>query len=89
MFMFLGEISPQFQIHTRVPQDDALSIIIFNCVLHKIMKEFQTVILHGTRLSSKNKGVSVTCLAFADNLILLATLEGIDFPAKKYQDYSG
>ena len=69
---FLGEISEPFEIHTGVRQGDGLSPLLFNIVLDKIIKEWETKV-KGIQLGKTraNKTI-IKCLAFADDLVILS-----------------
>jgi Reverse transcriptase (RNA-dependent DNA polymerase). len=72
---FRGEISRPFQIRTGLRQGDGLSPTLFNVVLDKIMKTLWTKNNSGAVIGTKNKNVKIKCLAFADDLALLAETE--------------
>lgn len=69
---FMGELSESFEIKTGVRQGDGLSPLLFNCALEKVVREWNMKIDSGIRLGPKNKGIKVNCLAFADDMALLA-----------------
>lgn len=74
---FMGELSSEFEIKTGVRQGDGLSPLLFNLILNKVIKEWikelkEKEIFDPIRLGSKNLGVEVICLAFADDLAILA-----------------
>lgn len=73
----MGNISDPFEIQTGVRQGDGLSPLLFNLVLDKVIKEWESElkkeeIYKPIRMGTKNKGVKVTCLAFADDLAIFA-----------------
>lgn len=73
---FMGVLSKPFEIKTGVRQGDGLSPLLFNCALEKVVREWDSRARGGIRLGTKNKGITIKCLAFADDLALLAeTLE--------------
>lgn len=71
---FRGELSEPFQIATGVRQGDQLSPLLFNCVLEKIIREWSSTIptTSGIQVGYKRDGLLVNCLAFADDLALIA-----------------
>lgn len=77
---FQGEISEAFEIKTGVRQGDGLSPILFNVVLEKIVRTWRTALtedgIDGICLGPKRQGVKVDCLAFADDMALLAEGKG-------------
>lgn len=73
---FMGELSEPFEIRTGVRQGDGLSPLLFNCALEKVVREWDAKTRGGIRLGTKNKGITIKCLAFADDLALLAETWG-------------
>ena len=51
---------------------DGLSPLLFNSALEKVVREWNARTRGGIRLGTKNKGITIKCLAFADDLALLA-----------------
>ncbi|MXP61689.1 reverse transcriptase domain-containing protein [Pantoea sp. Taur] len=72
---FRGVTSEPFTIDTGLRQGDGLSPLLFNVVLDKIMKDFWKENDIGATLGGKKKGLKVRCLAYADDLALLAESE--------------
>ena len=75
---FRGTLSESFEIKTGVRQGDGLSPLLFNCALDKVIREWRKEmekqnIPNGIYLGHKRKGLVVDCLAFADDLALLAS----------------
>lgn len=70
---FRGEVSEKFEVKTGLRQGDGLSPLLFNCVLEKIMREWNKRCPPTIKIG---KEITVNCLAFADDLALLSsTLE--------------
>lgn len=71
---FRGQLSESFSIKTGVSQGDGISCILFNCVLEKIIREWTRIIPENTglRMGIKADNLRIPCLAFADDLTLLA-----------------
>jgi len=72
---FMGEKSEKFQITTGVRQGDGLSPLLFNLALDKVMREWQQTLKdqkHWKPLKISRKKIEVSCLAFADDLAILA-----------------
>lgn len=68
---FMGEISEPFEIETGVRQGDGLSPILFNIVLEKIIREWETHI-KGIQIGvKKGNRIKVKCLAFADDIAII------------------
>lgn len=73
---FHGEVSDPFEIKTGVRQGDGLSPILFNIILEKIMRNWEKALeaegIQGIHLGRKGQNLEIKCLAFADDLALLA-----------------
>ena len=74
---FMGEISEPFEIKTGVRQGDCLSPLLFNCVLDKVIKEWEKELAEKgikdqVRIGYKKENITINCLAFADDLVLLS-----------------
>ena len=69
---FMGEQSKTFKIDTGVRQGDNLSSLLFNCVLEKIVREWRKAGAPAHQLGPKLKGITLYCLAFADDMALIA-----------------
>lgn len=79
---FMGEISEPFLIKTGVRQGDGLSPLLFNIVLDKVIKEWEKELKNQSywkpiHLGRTKDNVEVSCLAFADDLAILADNEEI------------
>lgn len=62
-------MSEPFEIRTGLRQGDGLSPILFNCVLEKIMREWNKKCQPNIKIG---RNIRLNCLAFADDLALLA-----------------
>lgn len=69
---FMGELSAPFEIKTGVRQGDGLSPLLFNCALEKVVREWEKTASGGIRLGSVSRDIKIKCLAFADDMALLA-----------------
>lgn len=74
---FRGILSESFEIKTGVRQGDGLSPLLFNCALEKVIREWRKELARqgvasGISLGHKRDGLTVDCLAFADDLALLS-----------------
>lgn len=74
---FRSSISDPFQIKTGVRQGDGLSPLLFNCALEKVIRDWRTEvhkhkIPSGVTIGRIRSGISIDCLAFADDLALFA-----------------
>lgn len=75
---FRNDFSKPFDINTGLRQGDGLSPLLFNCVLEKIMREWGKVCQPNIKIG---KNIKLNCLAFADDLALLAN----DIEEAKFQ----
>ena len=78
---FRGETSRLFEIKTGVRQGDELSPLLFNFVLEKVIREWRKSLdenqINGkVKLGYKRDNLSVDCLAFADDLVILSRFNG-------------
>lgn len=73
----MGEVSESFVIRTGVRQGDGLSPLLFNLVLDKVMREWRENLIQKNMWKPIKIGrkVQITCLAFADDLAILAETE--------------
>ena len=76
----MGEISESFLIKSGVRQGDGLSPLLFNLVLDKVIKEWEKTLREQghwkpIRLGRPKDNIEVSCLAFADDLAILADNE--------------
>ncbi|XP_068085157.1 uncharacterized protein [Anabrus simplex] len=69
---FLGYTGVLPVNHILDDASDELSPILFNCALEKVVREWDKTSSGGIRLGSVNKGIEMKCLAFADDMALLA-----------------
>lgn len=74
---FMGELSKEFEIKTGVRQGDGLSPVLFNCVLEKIIREWEKELdkkglLNQVYIGGSKNGIKINCLAFADDLAILS-----------------
>ncbi|KAI5714466.1 hypothetical protein M8J77_000221 [Diaphorina citri] len=73
---FRGEVSRPFKIRTGLRQGDGLSPLLFNCILEKVIREWRKRMdeenIQKIRLGRKRDNLEVDCLAFADDLAILA-----------------
>ncbi|XP_047354997.1 uncharacterized protein LOC124951175 [Vespa velutina] len=73
---FMGEISKPVEINVGVRQDDGSSPLLFNCVLEKIIRIWNVKLKEHNNspvtLGRKNKGIEISCLAFADNFAIVS-----------------
>lgn len=75
---FKGEgMSRQFGIKTGVRQGDGLSPLLFNCIWEKMIREWRKAmneenITGKIRLGYKKNNLPIDCLAFADDLAIVA-----------------
>lgn len=73
---FQGIISRSFTIRTGVRQGDGLSPLLFNTVLEKVIREWRKETgekrIKKIRLGYKKDELEIDCLAFADDLAILA-----------------
>lgn len=69
---FLGELSDPFLIETGVRQGDGLSPLLFNCALEKVVREWNKNLDKTSGIKLGTKGLKVNCLAFADDMALIA-----------------
>lgn len=69
---FMGELSNEFNIDAGVRQEHGLSPLMFNCVLEKVVREWRKAGAPTHRLGPKLKGIELDCLAFADDMALIA-----------------
>lgn len=68
----MGNISEYFQVKTGLRFGDALSPILFNLILDKITKTLWEMNDIVTKIGFRNRSIKVSCLVFADDLILFA-----------------
>ena len=69
---FMGQVSEPFLIRTGVRQGDRLSPPLFSCVLEKVVREWNQNLKEGNGIKTGTKGVKCNCLAFADDMALIA-----------------
>jgi Reverse transcriptase (RNA-dependent DNA polymerase) len=77
---FMGEISEPFIVKTGVRQGDGLSPLLFNLVLDKVIKEWEKELKNQAlwkpiRIGRPKDKIEISCLAFADDLAILADTE--------------
>lgn len=72
----MGEVSEPFEVKTGVRQGDGLSPLLFNCVLEKVMREWRKRMeeegIPKIKIGRKKDNLEIDCLAFADDLAILA-----------------